>query len=79
MTYVLLNLAAFGGIIIFMYLNRNSTSNKEILNELGVLRDKNEHLQHRVEILEAIIADKDFDAFSTSETSSESSKRQRTD
>jgi len=79
MTYVLLNLVAFGGLLFFMYyVNRDSPRSKEISNELNSLREKTERLQHRVENLEAIIADKDFDAFSNSTSSSES-KRQRTD
>ncbi len=79
MTYVLLNLVAFGGLLFFVYyVNRDSPNVKEITKELKALREKTEHLQHRVENLEAIIADKDFDAFSNSSTSSESN-RLRTD
>lgn len=76
MTYLLFVLAFFAGLLLFDYFKtRDLARARDLYNETKALREEMEHMQHRVEHLEAIIADQEYDPYSnTSET-----KRQKTD
>jgi hypothetical protein len=62
MTYILFILAIFAGLLLFDYFKtRDLARGRDILKETQILRDDLEHMKHRVEHLEAIIADQDSD------------------
>lgn len=68
MTYVLFLLAACAGILLFdYYKTRDLARGRHLFKETKALREDMEHMQKRIEHLEAIVADQDFDLYSSTQ------------